>query len=285
MNHTPGPLHQAACAPWHIATQHVPVAICLGLNGADEIAQANARRLAACWNYCQHLNTLDMERATAASADAAPFDAMRDSLRAGVTVVSAPQLFLTPPDLAARMVAIADVQPGHRVLEPSAGTGRILDAVAAAGVPCEVRAVEVSRDLAAGLLRHPLAKVRSCATDYSVKGGDFLTVDPARWGTFDRILMNPPFALGADVDHVTHAVRFLAPGGRLVAIMSAGVSFRDDRRTREFRALVDQMDGLIEALPAGTFAASGTGANTVLVVLDAPGVAVAPAARRAEVAA
>ena len=49
--------------------------------------------------------------------------AMRHTLKTGVQVVAAPQLFPTPADLAARMVELADVQPGQKVLEPSAGTG------------------------------------------------------------------------------------------------------------------------------------------------------------------
>jgi hypothetical protein len=40
---------------------------------------------------------------------------------AGVQVVIAPQLFPTPPELADRMVALADIRPGQQVLEPSAG--------------------------------------------------------------------------------------------------------------------------------------------------------------------
>ncbi len=42
---------------------------------------------------------------------------------------------------------------------------------------------------------------------------DFLAVTPDTLGTFDRILMNPPFERGADAEHVRHAFRFLTPGG------------------------------------------------------------------------
>lgn len=58
--------------------------------------------------------------------DAQAFEAMRKGLRAGVQVVSAPQLFPTPPELAARMVELANIMDGDRVLEPSAGTGRLV---------------------------------------------------------------------------------------------------------------------------------------------------------------
>jgi 16S rRNA G1207 methylase RsmC len=34
---------------------------------------------------------------------------------------------------------------------------------------------------------------------------------------YDRVVMNPPFDLERDVDHVTHALKFLEPEGQLVA--------------------------------------------------------------------
>lgn len=202
----------------------------------------------------------------AGDSQAAQVEAMRASLRAGVQVVSAPQLFPTPPDLAARMVELAGITPASRVLEPSAGTGRLVDAIMRQ-LPAWVDAVEVNRSLADALqARHAAVRVK-CA--------DFLALEPAPGqhdgrAIYDAVVMNPPFANGADVDHVTHALRFLAPGGRLVAIMSAGVTFRDDRKTREFRRLVAERGGTIEDLPPDTFASSGTGVRTVLVVVDAP---------------
>lgn len=59
-------------------------------------------------------------------AAAQPFEAMRETLRQGVQTVCAPQLFPTPPSLAMRMASEAKIKPGHRVLEPSAGTGNLL---------------------------------------------------------------------------------------------------------------------------------------------------------------
>ena len=55
-------------------------------------------------------------------------EAVRATVKAGVQVVSAPQLFPTPPGLAARIVSLAGLAIGMRVLEPSAGTGRLWEA-------------------------------------------------------------------------------------------------------------------------------------------------------------
>lgn len=185
------------------------------------------------------------------------FEAMRESLRGGVKVVSAPQLFPTPIELAGRIAEEANIQEGARVLEPSAGTGRLIQAIRAR---VELVAVELNHGLAEQLrAAFPLADAR-CS--------DFLQCTPEQLGTFDRIVMNPPFTDSADVLHVSHALRFLKPGGRLVAIMSAGVTFRTDRRTADFRRLVEERGGVIEPLPDDTFQESGTGVRTVLVIID-----------------
>lgn len=48
-------------------------------------------------------------------------EAMRDTVKAGMQVVTVPQLFPSRPDLAARKVSLAGLAIGMRVMEPSAG--------------------------------------------------------------------------------------------------------------------------------------------------------------------
>ena len=82
--------------------------------------------------------------------------------------------------------------------------------------------------------------------------------------------MNPPFAGKADVHHVMHALGFLRPGGRLVAIMAASAGFREDKLTASLRATVDERGGTMTALPDDSFKESGTGVHTVLVTIPVP---------------
>jgi protein-L-isoaspartate O-methyltransferase len=176
------------------------------------------------------------------------FDALKESLKGGVRVVQADQLFPTPDALVARMIDLADIRPEHRVLEPSAGTGAIVRALQKIGVT-HMRFVEINAAL---------------ASTTGARCADFLACTDL--GTFDRVVMNPPFADGQDVAHVLHAFTMLNPGGRLVAVMSAGVTFRSDRKTKAFRALVETF-GTMEELPVKTFDRAGTGVQTVLVTL------------------
>jgi predicted RNA methylase len=188
---------------------------------------------------------------------AAEFAQLKEQAKHGVEVVTAPELFVTPPELAQRVAETADIKPGHTVLEPSAGTGALLEAARERGGI--TTAVEINYKLAS-LLSQRFDDVRTA---------DFLQCG-AELGKFDRVIMNPPFADQADIAHVTHAMTFLKEGGKLVAIMSAGVSFRTDRKAARFRATVEKMGGTIEALPPDSFKLSGTSVNTVLVQVSNP---------------
>lgn len=163
--------------------------------------------------------------------------------------------FPSPPEVVARLMDLADVQQGMRVLEPSAGKGAIAYACADAGaaVDCielmEANFVALAGDARLGSVRHM----------------DFLAQAPE--ASYDRVVMNPPFAKQADIRHVLHALRFLKPGGLLVSVMAASVAFRDNKLTQDFRDLIRERGGDMEALPEGAFKASGTMVRSLIVTI------------------
>jgi hypothetical protein len=163
--------------------------------------------------------------------------------------------------LADELVARLDLRPGLRVLEPSAGRGSLLRAVRRRCKRVEIVAVERLRVLCDSLERQGFAP----------RCEDFLEIRPGELELVDRVVMNPPFSRAQDIAHVRHAMRFLRPGGVLVAVMSAGVKFRQDRAASEFRAYVESIGGTIDDLPEGSFAAAGTMVRTVVVRLVQPG--------------
>ena len=165
--------------------------------------------------------------------------------------------FDTPEALAADLVRRARVGAGSVCLEPSAGIGRIARAAHAVGA--RVFCWEIDGYRAERLL--PFSE--------SVNVADFLRVRPET--IFDAVVMNPPFARQADILHVEHAAKFLRPGGRMVAVMSASVLFRQNKRAADFRAFVSSLGGTMERLPDGSFKESGTGVNAAVVSFTAPG--------------
>lgn len=191
--------------------------------------------------------------------DASPFEAMKESLRAGVQTVSAPQLFPTPAELAARVVELANIKDGHTVLEPSAGTGSLLEPLFNAdgtswlmGNAGRLVAVEVNHALSQRLTAQYAGADIRCS--------DFLACN-GELGTFDRIIMNPPFANGSDIAHIQHARHMLKPGGRLVAICANG--------PRQREKLMPEASEWYD-LPPGSFKEAGTDVNAAIVVFETP---------------
>lgn len=165
------------------------------------------------------------------------------------------QAYFTPPAVVSRILQAARIEAGMRVLEPSAGHGALASAASERGAV--VTAYDLHFPFVDVLRRQGLA----------AHAADFLDVPAAP--DFDRVLMNPPFTQGQDLLHVSHALKFLRPGGRLVAVMAGGVTYRKTAAFTLFRALIEARGGQIESLPPASFHVSGTDFYTALLVVDA----------------
>ncbi|HTR86212.1 MAG TPA: DUF4942 domain-containing protein [Reyranella sp.] len=172
--------------------------------------------------------------------------------------------FPTPEAVASTVIEGAQLyrpkdEPPLVVLEPSAGTGNL--AYLAADQGCVVDCIEID-GVRASALRHSRRFRR-------VQMADFLSIAPRP--IYDRVVMNPPFDRERDIDHVVHALKFLKPGGCLVAVMSAGTEFRETRKARGFREMVLRLNGQFHDLPEGSFSSVGTDINTIVVRVWADG--------------
>jgi predicted RNA methylase len=174
--------------------------------------------------------------------------------------------FATPPELALKLVELAEVEEHMTVLEPSAGEGAIVAALRDVGA--DVWAYEIDRGRF-----DKLAKRFSGKSNVIMTLQDFMKATPGPLSVpFDRVVMNPPFCKVEGADHIHHvqrALSWLKPGGVLVSVLPASVSFRQDRRYREFRDWYKGHKGVLRDLPDGSFKASGTGVKTVVLKMEA----------------
>lgn len=167
--------------------------------------------------------------------------------------------FPTPPDVVDEVLDLAELEQHHRILEPSAGSGNLLDGIRERFdvAPEVLDCCEIDSSLRAILQ----------AKGYNVVAQDFLSYA----GGYDRIVMNPPFEDTREIDHVRHAYQILNPGGVLVSVMSTMPFFHKDKKSVEFRAWVANVGEKID-LPPGSFLESTrpTGTNTVIVKIQKP---------------
>lgn len=186
-------------------------------------------------------------------------DALESMLSTGEVITNADYgFFPTQGDALDMLMDAAMVGPGELVLEPSAGSGNIVRACLDKGASihaCELhdeRRAALDGILGVTVFDQP----------------DFLSINPIP--VFNKVVMNPPFARQQDLDHVLHALKFLAPGGRLVTIMASGVRYRSNAKTMAFHETIMGYSPIWDELPAYAFKASGTSVNTVLLRLDRP---------------
>lgn len=156
------------------------------------------------------------------------------------------QFFETPISLAQSLVDMAEIREGETVLEPSAGHGRIATLIPS----CDC--IELSPDNRAHLKTE----------GFNLVGDDFLNFN----GLYDVIVANPPFSKQQDIDHVNHMIDLASR--RVVSVMSASVTFRDNKKTVLFRERIADLGGTIELLLENTFAESGTNVHTCVVCVD-----------------
>lgn len=170
--------------------------------------------------------------------------------------------FETSQELAARVVSMAELKPGMRVLEPSAGRNGRLALPAAAIVGIEnVTCVEIFPANFHSLQRLGLQGFNQ----------DFLAMKPPdnEAEKFDCIIANPPFSKSSDIDHVMHACRFLKSTGRLVTITSPSwESHSNSKKAELFRNFISQTDASVDPVESGAFKQSGTMVATRIIVIE-----------------
>jgi predicted RNA methylase len=173
-----------------------------------------------------------------------------------------PGYFPTPEPLAERLVGMARIEPGNTILEPSAGTGNLIDAILKTHDDVRISYCEMNCFLL-DILRAKYEGVNGVR----FLGRDCFDIDTGQGeNRFDRIIMNPPFERGQDVDHVFRAwYSLLAPRGILTAIVSAGVFSRTDKKAKEFREFLRNSKAFVNDVAAGSFKSSGTGVESKIV--------------------
>lgn len=153
------------------------------------------------------------------------------------------QFFETPVGIVEQLVALAEIQEGETVLEPSAGRGSIAKYLK--GCDC----VELNPDNYEHLK----------SAGFNLVGRDFLSIKQK----YDVVVANPPFTKQQDITHINRMLDIA--NRKVVSIASASVMFRDNNKTVDFRDRVASMGGTITPLPENSFKSSGTSVQTCVV--------------------
>lgn len=167
------------------------------------------------------------------------------------------QFFATPPEVADWLVMLAGgVHDDEKVLEPSAGTGAIIDAIHRSCPDVIVDCYELMPEN---------KEILSKKDNIRILGDDFTKCDIAQ---YDKIIANPPFSKNQDIRHVRRMYECLNPGGVLAAITGPHWEFGSESECKDFRQWLEDNGGKKFEIEEGTFKESGTGTKTIAIVIN-----------------
>jgi predicted RNA methylase len=167
------------------------------------------------------------------------------------------QFFATPPEVADWLVMLAGgVHDDEKVLEPSAGTGAIIDAIHRSCPDVIVDCYELMPEN---------KEILSKKDNIRILGDDFTKCDFAK---YDKIIANPPFSKNQDIRHVRRMYECLNPGGVLAAITGPHWEFGSESECKDFRQWLEDNGGKKFEIEEGTFKESGTGTKTIAIVIN-----------------
>jgi len=166
------------------------------------------------------------------------------------------QYFPTPPELADWLVSMSDVKPEYSILEPSAGTGAIINAIHKVCSDVVVDAFELMPENRQKLEKMP---------GVTLIGEDFTQGVPR---TYDRIFANPPFSKNQDIKHVRMMYDALDPTwGEMCVITSRHWVNATEKICVEFREWLGEVGAETHEIPNGVFDESGTNVATMAIVI------------------
>jgi len=174
-----------------------------------------------------------------------------------VNIVKDYQYFPTPAPLADKMAKWFHVEPGMKILEPSAGKGAIVKAILGQYPDIDyIHCCELSPYNLPDLEKIPQALII---------GENFLDLDAENF--YDRVYANPPFTGNQDIDHVMHMYKVCKPGGKIVTITSTSWVDGSQKKQVEFKDWLKKIGAYIERIPTQTFKESGTLVPAMLVCM------------------
>lgn len=161
-----------------------------------------------------------------------------------------------------------DMCAGWKILEPSAGEGHLVRSILKKCDSVTIDAVEYDAQRSKTLRDSFRSNVR-------VTTANFLKTRPE--AKYDAVVMNPPFYRTHWMDHVHHAMKFLKPGGKLVAILPITARIGESAKHTKFRTWAKAHSPhphyadypIFRDLPLGSFKAAGTNVSTTVLTLKA----------------
>lgn len=187
------------------------------------------------------------------------------------------QFYASPPEIAKRLVELAEIEDGMTILEPEGGDGAIIEQIYKAfprhmsgpnDKPCVTVDYYEIMPLNQQILSKKIAANVRWSSSTSFMGADFL--GKKRDFKYDRVIANPPFDKSKYIDHIYEMYKVCKPSGRIVTCAPPGFQLSNLKKQSMFRQFITNHDAEIIELERGDFKESGTMIQAVIIVINKP---------------
>lgn len=129
----------------------------------------------------------------------------------------------TRPLVIAQMLKGALIPESSKILEPSAGSGDLIEGIQNRYKLVDIDCVELNKELRETLI----------SKGYNVIGNDFLKLTPNP--IYDYVIACPTYKDNVDVEHIMHMYEFLKPGGEIISLTHPAWTIQNSSRQQDFR--------------------------------------------------
>lgn len=166
------------------------------------------------------------------------------------------QAYFTPPELAKRVVELAEIEPHHIILEPSCGEGALVDEIVKVK-HAFIDVCEINNEFLNVLAAKNYPTIRD------IYPQDFLDLEYcAPWDLkYDRVISNPPYNKNQWLTHSIWAYNFVKEGGRLVCILPNSI-----HSNKKFQDFVIDKRWEFQKVEAKTFEDTDIETNIVTIL-------------------
>ena len=187
------------------------------------------------------------------------------------------QFYATQPEQASRLVELSGIEyMEEKILEPSAGQGALIEAMNEQHPfnSFDVGYCELMPENTQVLKGKKLGKYL---------GENFLELGEEHHNQYHRVIANPPFSRGQDIEHIRKMYDCCKAKGSVACIMSTGWTFNGSSKQKAFRAWLGWSEGVtdfvrineqgkaenvhFETIDSDAFKKSGASASSCIVVI------------------
>ena len=163
----------------------------------------------------------------------------------------------TSMQIASKLIQLSSLRNNLTILEPSAGTGNIIDCLVKeyAFENLSIDCVELNKE--------KFTELKS--KGYNAFNADFLQWEPGKY--YDRIIACPPFKGNVDLKHIQKMFSHLDEKGTLITLTSPLWITNNDTHQIEFRNWLSDKDYSMQMLPDNSFMEKGKSVPTMILKL------------------